>query len=378
MLINKIVTAAIVVSIFSGCSFSGKVEDYQRSSTIKQIDFPPSVESIELPPLYPIPEARIREEAFYNVETDGFLVPRPEPMSAEREKSKIKIQKVGDRSWILVEAPTSQVWPLAQSFLMQYDMDSVRSNPASGLVETSWVEFKDDPAHRHQFRLRIEQGVRTDTTEIHVLERSRAATAKKPETWPSTSDEPERETWVLTELANSLAGSIGNRAASLLGQAVGGQVKAELFMDHDEPAMRLRLDMQRAWATVAQSVSKEGFMLWDEDSEADVLYVQHEMFLPKRFWLARWILGETEAQRTSPYKLNEILQHLSDQPPVHELFDHIDKAQFNDALADGYGCLVVLSREDGDVIVKVRDYAGRLLSLKENKKLLTIIRRNLI
>lgn len=363
-----------------GCSSGGKIEDYQKASSIKPIELPQSADSVPIEPLYPIPEVRIREEAFYNSDVDGFVVPRPEPLSAEREKAKIKIQKVGERRWILAEAPTSQVWPLAQNFLMQYDMGTRTSIPSTGLVETEWVVFKDDPDRRHQFRLNIEQGVRAETTEVHVLQRSfsKSKELEGQERWPAQSQNPEREEWVLNELANSLAGSIDNRAASLLGQEVGGQVKAELQVLNDEPVLRLRLDRQRAWATVAHALNQEGFTLWDENSEQGIFFVQHEEFTPRRNWFMRMLFGESEAERAVPYPLVEALQHLADAAPVRSLFADKEGVSFTASTRDGYGFLVVLKKYKDDVIVKVRDYRGRLLPLQDNKKLLVIIRRNLI
>lgn len=378
MYIKMIMASAAIAWLVSGCSFSGQKEDYQRASAIKTLEYPQDIDPVELPPLYPIPQTRVKEEAFYNLETDGFVVPRPEPMSAEREQAKIKIQKVGSRRWILAEASTSQVWPLAQNFLMQVGIDTLRSLPATGLVESDWVEFKDDDARRHQFRIRIEQGLRADTTEIHVLGRAVAKNAKVPSQWPTSSDQPSREDWVLDELANSLAGNIGDRAASLLGQKVGGEVKAELFMAHDEPAIRLQLDRLRAWATVAHGVTKEGFRLWDEDSDRLIFYVQHDDLLPKRNWFTRKLFGESKVMRERPYPLAELLLHMDQRPAVRDVFDGVKGIEYGPVLKDGYGILVILKVQNDTVLVKVRDYAGRVLPLAENKKLLAILRRNLI
>lgn len=364
----------------AGCSSNGNIEDYQRADSIKPLTFPDNVEPVPLTPLYPIPDVRIKEEAFYNSDVDGFIVPRPDPLSAERERAKIKIQKVGDRRWVLAEAPSSQVWPLTQNFLMQYDMGTSKSVPSTGVVETGWVVFKDDENRRHQFRLNIEQGVRADTTEIHVLQRSSGANKDLPrdQAWPEKSQEPEREEWVLNELANSLAGTIDNRAASLLGQEVGGQVKAELFMHGDEPALRLLLDRQRAWATVAHSLNEDGFMLWDENSELGIFFVQHEDFTPQRNWFGRMLFGKSKAQRSKPYPLSEALQSLADTAPARTLFEGKEGAEFSTAKKDGYGFLVAFQQSDNAILVKIRDHRGRLMPLKDTKKLLVILRRNLI
>lgn len=377
-MINKLTVAVLLSLGIASCSSFDSSKNYQQSEVLKPIKTPEGVASVDFTPLYAIPEINVKEEAFYNLDTDGFEVPRPEPMSAERQQAKVKIQKVGDRRWILAEASTSQIWPLAQNFLMQYDLGTSVSVPKSGLVVTDWVEFKDNPERRYQFRLMIEQGVREETTEIHAVERSIKKGGKAPQQWPEQSAEPAREEWVLMELANSLAGNIGDRAASLLGQSVGGQVKAELFMEGDEPAINLRLDRERAWATVAHAASKGEFNLWDEDSDGGVFFVQSNDAIKKRNWFLRLFLGERENLGQRPYTLKKALQHLDDKPSVHALFDSVPNVAFKKPLAEKQGLLLVLTEKGDNVVVKIRDASGNKLPLRENKKYLADIRRHLI
>lgn len=365
--------------LVSGCIFRDRSDEYRRTGSIKPITLPEGVRSVPLEPLYPIPEVQRGEGSFYDLQTDGFEVPRPEPMSAEAEKSKIKIQKVGERRWILAEAPTSQVWPLAQSFFSSYGIEIAQSLPTTGLVQTGWVVFKADETTKSQFQIRIEQGLRPDTTEIHVLQHEVVADARELGAWPARSTNPEREGWMLDELANALAADIENRAASLLGQSVGGAVKAELFMDGAEPALRLRLSESRAWATVAHAMSREGYLLWDEDSERKLYYVQFRDPAKERNWFIRLFTFEpASAAKETPYKLNDLLTHLAPKEEVRGLFGDLPGVVFGEPLEKGLGYLVVLRPEAGDVIVRVRDHSGARLELAENKRMLAVMRRNLI
>lgn len=365
--------------LVSGCIFRDRSDEYLRTGSIKPIRLPEGVTSVPLEPLYAIPEVQQGENSFYDMQSDGFEVPRPEPMSAEAEKSKIKIQKVGERRWILAEAPTSQIWPLAQNFFSNYGIQVAQSVPSTGLVLTDWVEFKSDESTKSQFQIRIEQGLRPDTTEIHVLQHQVLANASELGAWPARSTNPEREAWLLDELANALAADIDNRAASLLGQSVGGQVKAELFMDGAEPALRLRLSESRAWATVAHAMSRDGYQLWDEDSERKVYYVQFRDPAKKRNWFMRLFTFEpASAAAETPYKLKDLLTHLEGKEEVRALFGDLPGVEFGDPLEKGLGYLVVLRAEGGDMVVKVRDHRGARLGLADNKRLLAVMRRNLI
>lgn len=371
--------AVAISSSLTGCIFRDRSEDYQRTGSIKPIMVPDGVSSVPLEPLYPIPDVQEQTAAFYDIRTDGFVVPRPEQMSAEGEKSKIKIQKVGELRWILAEAPTSQVWPLTQSFLSRTGINVLQSTPSTGLIQTDWVVFKADPESRNQFRIRIEKGLRPETTEIHVLQHQVTGDKATFNSWPETSTNPERESWMLDELANALAGDIENKAASLLGQAVGGDVKAELFMDGSEPALRLRVPRSRAWATMAHSLTREGFISWDEASEKGVFYTQFRDESKKRNWFIRLFTFEpASSTKEAPHTLNEVLMHLSSQEEVRRLFDDIEGVAFGEPLEKSYGYLVVLYPQGNDFIVKIRSARGERINLADNKRMLAVIRRNLI
>lgn len=377
----RIVLLAISLTLpLSGCIFRDRSQEYQRSGSIKEITLPEGVSSVPLEPLYPIPEVREQESTtFYDIRTDGFVVPRPEPISAAGEKARIKIQKVGDRRWILIDAPAAQVWPLTQSFLSRSGIEVAESSPNTGLVVTDWVIFKSDPQIKNQYRIRIEKGLRPESTEIHILQRHADVDAKDVAPWGGKSLNVERESWLLEELANALAGDIDNKAASLLGQSVGGQVKAELFIDGTEPAMRLRLEHSRAWASLAHALTQEGYILWDESADQRVFYAQFLDPAKKRNWFIRLFTFEPKSNaKERRYPLNEILANLAPKEEVRSLFNGVSSVAFSDGLEDAFGYLVVLQREGGDVVVKIRDARGLRINLADNKRMLSILRRNLI
>ena len=377
-MIIKTLLPLTLLMVLSGCIFRDLSSDYQRAESLEPIEVPNNMASTPMEPLYPIPDVEVEEQAFYDIEKDGFVVPRPEPMSAERENAKIKIQRVGERRWILAEAPTSQVWPLTQSFLSSYGIGVVAREPGVGLVETDWVEFKTDDSTKSQYKLRIEQGLRPATTEVHVLHRQMDIKGPQPDYWPRQSQSEDKESWMLEELANSLAGNIQNKSASLLGQAVGGEVKAKLIVESGEPELQLAVSMERAWATVAHALSKEGFKIWDESSESGIFYVQYAGLKKKKGWFGRLFSADEDTLGERPYSLTEILLHIKETPESKELIGLTPGVVFADPLPNAQGYLVVVRRKGDMAVVKVRNHRGTLLPLNENKHLLGVIRRNLI
>ena len=365
--------------VLSACIFHDRSEDYQRSGSIGTIELPEGMSSAPLDPMYPIPEVSERYGSFHDVGQGGFVIPRPEPRNIEKDNAKVKIQRVGERRWILAEAPTSHVWPLVQSFLTNNGIDVARSVPATGVIHTDWVYFNADVGMKSQFRINIEKGVRSEATEVHILHHQVAEAATELGAWPDHSTNPEREEWFVDALANTLAEQIDTRGASLLGQAVGGKAKAERFAVGSEPALRLRLERQRAWATVAHSLKQDNFILWDEDATNGIFYIQHQDPERKRTRFMRRIFGERkELSETTPYSISEVKQHLAEAPEVRELFDGLSGVDFNAPLEDGIGYLVVVKKDDDGFVMKVRDHRGLRLDLPTSRRLIAIIHRNLI
>lgn len=379
MRMNFALLGAISLGVLtSGCLYTDRSEEYLRANSIPSVDLPPTLRNTSMDPLYPIPEVVPRLDAFLETEIGGHRVPRPEPMSAEREAAKVKIQKVGKRQWLLVEAPPSQVWPLAQSYLSSAGINVARSDAASGLIQTDWVQFKSDEASKSQFKVRIEKGVRPDSTEVHVLQHQRPVNARRDVPWPATSDNPERESLLLESLANSLALGIDNKAASLLGQSIGGKGKAELLVDNGEPAIALRLDKVRAWATLSVGLQKEGFVRWSEKDSLGVFYGQYTGDYKRPNWLMRLFTRDKKPVTKAPYDLETVLQHLANTPEVVTLLGDIPQVAYNPPLKGGQGYLLVLREADDGFLLKVRDYKGERIPIKRNKRLLAILRRNLI
>lgn len=372
--------ALTLAMLSAGCIYTDRSKDYQQAGSVPAITLPEDVNSAPLEPLYPIPPVEPQMEAFLETDLGGESVPRPEPMSAEREAAKVKIQKVGERQWVLVEAPASQVWPLAQSYLSQTGIEAARSDAASGLIETDWLQFKNTPDERSRYRVRIEKGVRPESTEVHVLHHSEANSAPRSASWPEDSTSEERESWLLEGVANALAQGIGNKSASLLGQVVGGQSKADLAMIDEEPTIVLRLDPERAWATLAYGLQKDGFIRWQDDERRGLFYFQFTGAYQKPNWFVRLFTGwrNDKPVAEAPVSMTEALQHLADTRAVRADFANIEGVAFGDPLAKGAGYLLLVEPRNGSFVVRVRDYTGQKLEPLLAKKLLATLRRNLI
>lgn len=351
--------------------FRDRGDDYLRSEAVAPLKLPEGVKSERVQALYGIPEIQ-NEDDFES--SEDFEVPRPQSLSANLLEETVKIQKLAGRRWILVNVPPSEVWPQLRSFLARNNLDVVYADTNNGILETSWIQFKDDLTKKDKFRLQIDQGVQPDTSEIHITHMNidSSIPAAGQVNWPLTSMDPEREAILLDELAATLASDMSG-STSMLAQNIGSTSKVNLAQIDGEPALKMQLDFKRAWATLGYSTNQDGFTTFDDDIAVGVYYVTYIKPVEESDSWFSWGSSEPKIPR-SPYSLAQVLSHL---PADTGIFSAVsgNKAKL---LEDVPGYLVVIRGDDFDINVRIRDGYGHKLAPKQARKLLKILRRNLI
>lgn len=389
---NRFIVRATLVAMLggvSGCStlfgpegyFRDRGDDYLYADVIDPMVLPPGVTEESVQQLYMIPNIQNND-----VDTSGaFVVPRPQSLSDNAFTDKVKIQKLGNRAWILVSAPPAAVWPQVRSFLSRNNLEVAYTDATSGIIETGWLRFQEDEAHKDKYRLQIEQGVQPDSTEIHIRHVSvgRDVPGSGQINWPEQSADKERESWMMDELAATIASDASSsQAASLLAQTIGLSDKVTVKTDGEEPMLLLGLEYSRAWATVGFALQKDGFKLWDNDDEVGIFYVNYKPETGEEEepgFLARWFGGsKDEAPDQSPYTLAQVLGNLQlDNDQDRKIFGELNNTS-TDRLTNVPGYLVVMRGRDENIHVRIRDAEGRQLPAREARKLLNTIRNNLI
>jgi outer membrane protein assembly factor BamC len=204
--------------------------------------------------------------------------------------------------------------------------------------------------------------------------------------WPARSINGERESWMLDELAATIASDSGSsQAASLLAQTIGLSDKVKLDAEGEEPVLRLVLEYNRAWATVGHAVRQGAFSTWGSDEVVGVYYIDYDPEYTDETeepgFFSRWFgsADEDQPESSSPYSLSEVLAHLQleDTESNRKIFKSI-KSGSADPLDEVPGYLVVVRGWNDSIEVRVRDGYARNLPNQEAKKLLNMIRHNLI
>ncbi|MDQ2078308.1 outer membrane protein assembly factor BamC [Marinimicrobium sp. ABcell2] len=359
--------------------FRNREDDYLKADSLAPLKVPPHLNSEAPGELYVVPPLTDDDLSFVE-DTDRFRAPRPRALAFNAMEERVRIQRLGDDQWILVNVQPGQVWPQVSNFLSSNQLRVARTDINQGILETGWISFNEDPDEVHRFQLRIDRGVQPDSSEIHVvhmgMSREEAAEATG---WPSRSISREREHWLVEELAQNLASeqiaAVGG--TSLVAQAIGGSAKSDLSMRDGEPVLTLLLNRERALANLSHATQQQGFTTLDSKVSAGVIYVAYQKpETRERGRFARLFgLNKPKPTPTSPYRLEQLLERLP------EPYDSVPEARASEAeraRPDAPGYLLVLSFTDNGVEARMRDPYGRKIAPRRARELLTIVRQNLI
>jgi outer membrane protein assembly factor BamC len=294
---------------------------------------------------------------------------------------RVRIQRLGSERWVLINVPPGEVWPRVRNFLSVNGLNVERADIGLGLIETGWVEFVTDPDSYDRYRLQIDQGVQPDTSEIHIRHLSipKAQVGEAVPEWPEYSSNAERESWLLEELAATLASEGGEAGTSLLAQGIGGDTKAGLLMAGTEPVLTLKLDRERALATLTHAMGLDGFTILDRDVAAGIYYLHYEKpSTEKPGWFSRRFgkASRPKPEPSSPYTLDALLTSMPEGNILEQGAMSERGAEHKSPGAPGY--LLILSGESGDIRAHLRDPYGKRLPPREARELLSVLRNNLI
>jgi len=275
--ISKIARSFTLLAVLFGVSACGYIfgdegvfrdpsEDYKKAPEVAVIAVPEGKNSNFSQEIYAIP--RVDDALILEGE---FEVPRPTPLVAGASDEIVRIQKLGTATWALVAMAPGEVWPQVRSFVTASGMQIARVDPRSGIMESGWVELKDQTM-ASRFRFRIEQGVQRGNSELHVLQMNQAGDV---ENWPAVSDDLELESEMLRGVAQYIANSSDAASVSMVAeQAISASGKISL---QEAPEgytfVRVGLPFTRAWASLARSLQRSTFEITDRDRSNGLYYV---------------------------------------------------------------------------------------------------------
>ncbi len=215
----------------------------------------------------------------------------------------IHVEREGDVRWLVADASADALWPKIRQFWIDTGFLLRHDDPSAGVMETDWSENRADIPRdvitdfvrkhldfvyaaptRDRFRVRIERGLRSDTTEIYlshfgmeqVVQATSDPASNQQVRWRPRPADPGLESEMLARLMVYL-GTGEAPARQAIAKAHEPVARARLVQD-DGGAAALLLDgpADRNWRLTGVALDRIGFVVEERDSTALFYRVRYD------------------------------------------------------------------------------------------------------
>lgn len=294
----RVSIAIVPIVLLGGCAwltgengfFADKSGEYLDVRENTPLLIPEGLDTARVQDPFPIPPItdRLRPEYYPK------RPPRPDAIYANDNRDDVRIQRLGDRRWLVIPEPPTVVWPKVRQFLAENGIDVEWEAPSQGRLDTRWLEIGNQPYRdvirqvirdgketaelaggEDRLRLRVEPGLRERASEVHIRYENTGFATPGPRGLVDLRETPSHVSGVehdaLNELGAYIAARVAETTVSMVAQDIGAGVKSFLDIDaNGDPLLRLVLDYERAWATVGQSLSRASIDIVDTDERAGI------------------------------------------------------------------------------------------------------------
>ncbi|MBT5203984.1 MAG: outer membrane protein assembly factor BamC [Gammaproteobacteria bacterium] len=293
--LNPVSFLLLLISL-TGCSWfgSGDLREKLENGYSEPTQIPPGMDAPQFLELMPIPAVN---DARGLVGTE-YEIRRPEALSTRFGVDQIVIKKLGDQQWVFLDIPPSVVWPKIVQFWEANNLHLDEANPSDGILTSQWITAREGSAESvfqsislgtvyantraanlHQFRLSLEPGVRSGSSEIYLLQRQMKANAPyrlDTVAWQNGSDDLDLENEILKKIAFYLGENISQGTISMLATGL-TESRTRLIPDRFKPVLLYKLDFNRAWATVGDALENANVDVKDLNRSTATYFVNYRL-----------------------------------------------------------------------------------------------------
>jgi outer membrane protein assembly factor BamC len=214
----------------------------------------------------------------------------------------MRIARDGERRWLVVEKPATELYPLVRDFWQENGFLLVIDSPSTGIMETDWAENRSklpqdfirsalgrvldsvyDTGERDKYKTRLE-APKPDLTEIYItqkgaLEKCVTGTAGDAclyTIWTSRPNDPELEAAFLARLMERL-GMTQEQAKAAVAAPLGPKTPKAKFVQeaNNQGYIELSAGFDRSWRDVGLALDRSNFTVEDRNRSNGVYYVRY-------------------------------------------------------------------------------------------------------
>jgi len=299
---NKFDGAVLVVIagvlLLSACSVMEKTPahkkvDYKKSETIQSLEVPPDLSSNT------INDAPGSINAAGTTYSEfGATLPEGGGSTVLPDQGNMHVERDGNQQWLVVQGAPAQVWPNVKEFWLEQGFLIKMEDPRVGILETGWSENRADipdgmirgligkvvdsvysSATRDQYRVRLERGIESGTTEIYLTHRGveeviQGGVEDGTSVWQPRPTDPELEAEMLKRLMVYL-GVEEQKAEAMVARERGPKVRAQMVSNDSGSMLLVHEDFSRAWRRTGVALDRVGFAVEDRNRSEGTYFVTY-------------------------------------------------------------------------------------------------------
>jgi outer membrane protein assembly factor BamC len=272
--------------------------EYKSARSLPPLEVPPDLAPPAPSENVEVPEGGAGGSATFSaLRSATSTVPQAgQRVSVLSEPQNVRVERQGDRQWLVVQAEPAQIWPKVRDFWVKNGFTLKVEDPRIGILETDWAENRADipqdpirrvlgrvfdqvysAATRDKFRVRLEHGTKPGTTEIYLTQRGMEEVVQGSTTiWQPRKSDPELEAEMLKRMMVFL-GVEEKKAGALVAATRQGEAPRATMIRDSAGGVTLTLneDFSRAWRRTGLALDKVGFTVEDRDRSRGVYYVRY-------------------------------------------------------------------------------------------------------
>lgn len=331
--VSLVCLLALLTACTTGGTKSGSKVDYRSTAPAPPaLEIPPDLSRPRADDALTVPGGGATSYSGYSASQKGPAA-RPDEAKAAAPApaaSPMRIERAGSQRWLVVQDEPDRLWGAVRAFFTKSGLAIASENREIGILETDWADNRAkihgdfiqkyltlvfpnlySSGVRDKFRVRLERGQVSGTTEIYLSHRGLVETLEGNPAlggsrvyWQPRPPDPEIEAEMLRLLMVHL-GAQDKQAEALLA-ADGGPERARLGRSaKGDPVLNLDDDLDRAWRRVGLSLDRVGFTVEDRDRTQGIYYVRYVD--PAREGEGKgmfsWLLGDSGKPPASHYQI---------------------------------------------------------------------------
>jgi outer membrane protein assembly factor BamC len=212
----------------------------------------------------------------------------------------IRIEKDGQRRWIVVSKPANEVYPKIKSFWEDTGFLLITDSPATGIMETDWAENRAkipqdmirrflgkaldsiySTGERDKFRTRLEKNTTTET-EVYVTHRGAEEklvgsnpTQADSTMWTARASDPELEAEMLARMMVYLGTNYDSAKSELAKNSTIGVARTSRVTEvADAAQLTINQGFDKTWREVGLALDRSNFTVEDRDRSQGIYFVR--------------------------------------------------------------------------------------------------------